>query len=129
MAERTLESIIELAIEKLTNVSIDLGKMLAVHEQRLNQQEKQMENLEETVEKRREEAEVKLKDVYETIRTEDKNILIEISNLRNEAASQHEKLTERMIEMEKTIWMYMGGLTALFLFLTYGQNLLKVFLK
>jgi len=129
MAERTLESIIELAIEKLTNVSIDLGKMLAVHEQRLNQQEKQMENLEETVEKRREEAEVKLKDVYETIRTEDKNILIEISNLRNEAAFQHEKLTERMIEMEKTIWMYMGGLTALFLFLTYGQNLLKVFLK
>ena len=43
------------AIEKLTEVSSDLNKVIAVHEQRLNQQEKQMGNLETVVERRREE--------------------------------------------------------------------------
>ena len=52
------------AIEKLTEVSSDLNKVIAVHEQRLNQQEKQMGNLETVVERRREESEIKLKDVF-----------------------------------------------------------------
>ena len=64
---------IEDAISRLTTISADLQKMLAVNEQRLIQQEKQVTSLEEVIEKRREESELKLKDVYDTIRVEDKN--------------------------------------------------------
>ena len=126
MVERNIQDRIEDAIERLTSISSDLSKMIAVHEQRLTQHEKQVTTLEEVVEKRREEAEIKLRDVYDTIRNEDKSILEEINKLRSEAASQHEKLTERMIVMEKTIWAYMGGFSVIVFLITYGPSLFKL---
>jgi hypothetical protein len=69
---------IESAIEKLTSISIDLKTMLAVHEQRISVQEQTTDNLQDTVEKRREELDIKLKDVYDTMREQDNNILQEI---------------------------------------------------
>ena len=118
---------IEDAITRLTNIQSDLSKMLAVHEQRLNHQEKQVGNLEEVMEKRREESDLKLKDVYDTIRKEDRNILDEISKLREEAAEQHKILSERMSEMEKRLWLYVGGISVIVFVLAYGPNILKVF--
>lgn len=114
------------AIEKLTEVSSDLNKVIAVHEQRLNQQEKQMGNLETVVEKRREESEIKLKDVYETIRSEDRSILEELNNMRLESNTQHEKLQDRITLMEQKIWMYAGALSVLFFLISYGPSLLKL---
>ena len=43
---------IEDVIEKLTNISNDLNKMIAVHEQRLTQQERIMDGFEEVLEKK-----------------------------------------------------------------------------
>jgi chromosome segregation ATPase len=120
---------VELAIERLTEISSDLNKMLAVHEQRINQHEKQMDNFGETLEKRREDSDLKLKEVYETIRSEDKNIIEEINKLRNESLSQHEKLTERIQELEQKIWMYVGGFAVVVFLVTYGQAILKFFAK
>ena len=114
------------AIEKLTEVSSDLNKVIAVHEQRLNQQEKQMGNLETVVERRREESEIKLKDVYETIRNEDRNILQELNNMREEANTQHKKLQERITLMEQKIWMYSGAISVLFFLISYGPSMLKL---
>lgn len=115
---------IEDAIEKLTNISSDLNKMIAVHEQRLNHQEKIMTYIEDTIERRREESEVKLKDVYDTIRSEDKHILDELNRMRLEAAERHEKmrqeaeerhnkLHDKIAKVEKIVWMYIGGITLL----------------
>ena len=120
---------LEDAIEKLTDISSDLNKVIAVHDQRLNQQEKQMSNLEDVVEKRREEAEFKLKDVYDTIRAEDKNIVQEIHRMREETHTQYEKLQARITIMEQKLWMYMGGFAVVTFFLSYGPNLLKLFGK
>ena len=114
------------AIEKLTEVSSDLNKVIAVHEQRLNQQEKQMGNLETVVEKRREESEIKLKDVYDTIRSEDRSILEELNNMREEANFQHEKLQDRITLMEQKIWMYAGGISVMFILISYGPSFLKL---
>ena len=86
---------IELAITKLTEISTNLDKMLSVHEQRLNQQEKQMSNIEVVLEKRREDTEVKLTDVYDTIRSEDKNILLEVKKSREESNIKFDNLNER----------------------------------
>lgn len=100
---------IEAAIEKLTTVSIELKSMLAVHDQRLNQQEKITGNIELTVEKRREELDVKLKDVYDTMREQDNHILIEIAALRKESTEQHNILSGKINQLERYIWTAIGG--------------------
>jgi hypothetical protein len=121
---RTLK--IEEAIDKLTDISSDLNKMIAVHEQRLNSQEKLMENIEEMVEKRREEGDVKLQNVYDTIRSEDKNILEEINRLRVEATTQHAILTEKINKMEKMTWMYMGAFSVISFLIAYGEPIIRI---
>ena len=54
----------EAVIERLSIIQTDLNKMLAVHEEKLNVAERSVNHLEEVVEKRREESDIKLKDVY-----------------------------------------------------------------
>ena len=66
------------AIQRLAVVSSDLSKMLAVQEHRLTQQEKSTDHIAFLIEKRREDLETKLKEVYETMREEDGAILDEI---------------------------------------------------
>lgn len=117
---------IEDAISRLTTISADLQKMLAVNEQRLIQQEKQVTSLEEVIEKRREESELKLKAVYDTIRVEDKNILEELNRMRTEANLQHEKLSLKITEMQKVIWIYMGGFALIAFLISYGAPIIKI---
>jgi ferritin-like metal-binding protein YciE len=116
---------LDAVVEKLTDIQSDLNKMIAVHEQRLNQTEKQMNTLEDVVEKRREESDVKLKDVYDTMRTEDKKILDELKNMREEATKQHTALSERFNKMEKILWTYMGGFSVVVFIITYAPHLFK----
>ena len=100
---------IEAAIEKLTVVSADLKAMLAVHEQRITKQEKESDELHYVVEKRREELDIKLKDVYDTMRQQDNSILEEITKLRKESSEQHINLSNKINQLEKFIWMAIGG--------------------
>ena len=62
---------IEAAIERLTSISSDLKAIIAVHEQRISNQEKIYDELHDTVEKRRTEVDIKLKDVFTTMREQD----------------------------------------------------------
>jgi hypothetical protein len=117
---------LELLIEKLTNVQIDLSKMLAVHEQRINISEKNVNYLEEVVEKRREESDIKLKDVYETMRSEDGKILSELNSIRKESTEQHNILAAKINEIEKRLWMYIGGVSVIVFVLTHTETLFKI---
>ena len=92
---------IEATIEKLTAISSDLKSMLAVHDQRISQQEKTTDELHDTVEKRREELDTKLKDVYDTMRNQDNVVLDHIESLRKESAEQHKILSEKINKLEK----------------------------
>jgi hypothetical protein len=100
---------LETAIEKLTSVSADLKAMLAVHEQRITQQEKETSSLDLKFEKRRELMDGKLNDVYNTMRDQDNGILAEISKLRAESSEQHNSLSSKINQLEKFIWMAIGG--------------------
>ena len=100
---------IEAAIEKLTVVSADLKAMIAVHEQRIIQQEKETSSLDLKFEKRRELMDDKLNDVYNTMRDQDNGILAEISKLRAESSEQHNILSSKINQLEKFIWMAIGG--------------------
>lgn len=118
---------IETAIEKLTTISAELKSMLAVHEQRIDRQEKTTESIQVVVEKRREELDVKLKDVYDTMREQDNNILQEISKMRAESQEAHTKLTAKIAQLEKFIWMAVGGGMALTWIFTNIAHLTGIF--
>lgn len=113
---------IEDAIAKLTEISSDLNKMIAVHELRITQQEKMTDSLEIILEKRRDEFEARIKEVYETIEKEDKNILSEIHN-------SYEKLSKKITDMERMMWLYLGGMAVAAFAIANWGDLLKLFLS
>jgi hypothetical protein len=117
---------IEAAIEKLTNVSVELKQMLAVHEQRITQQEKNSNDLHDIVEKRRDELDIKLKDVYNTMRDQDKSIVEEIAKLRKESTDQHNILHSKINQLERYIYLAIGGGIVITWILTNAANYLKI---
>lgn len=123
------QSRIEDAIDKLTEISADLNKMLAVQEQRLSQQERSMGNIEDMVEKRREEYDKKLQNVYDVMRVEDTKILDELEEMRKEQKDQHKALSDKMTSVEKIIWTYLGGFSVIIFLISYGPKLLEFFAK
>ena len=122
----TRQSKIEDAITKLTEISSDLNKMIAVHELRLTHQEKSMDTLEDMLERRREEADDKLKTVYETMRSEDRLVIAEIAKLREEGEDQFEQLSKKIQGMEKMMYIYMGAFSVVAFILAYGPQIVKV---
>lgn len=118
---------IEAAIEKLTSISSDLKAMIAVHESRLSAQEKTSDELHNIVETRRIELDDKLKDVYNTMRQQDNSVLEEIAKLRKESSEQHNTLSSKIAQLEKYIWMAIGGGMVITWILTNLTNYLKLF--
>lgn len=118
---------LEDAIERLTEISADLNKMLAVQEQKLSQQEKSVHLLAEIMEKRREEYDKKIQNVYDVMSREDNKVLGELEEMRKEQKEQHKNLSEKMTALEKIIWTYLGGFSVIVFLITYGPTLLKLF--
>jgi len=102
------------AIQRLAQVANDLSKILAVHEQRIIQQEKTADNITDLVEKRREELEEKIKTIYETIKKEDTLIF-----------SETKKLGEKISSIEKMIWIATGAGSVVGYLISVGINYLK----
>lgn len=116
------------AIDRLTEISSDINKMLAVHEERLNSHEKKQDNLEDSIEKRRSEISLVTNDLYGAIEKNTENIFKEIKDLSDESKKQHDKLKERMISFEKYIWMAIGASIAvswLFSFISNYHTMVK----
>jgi DNA repair exonuclease SbcCD ATPase subunit len=118
---------IEDAIERLTDISSDLNKMLAVQDQRLIQQEKNMVDISKTIENRRREWDDKIDAVYNTMREEDKQIIFKIEELRKDQKKQHEELCKKVNDMQRIIWTYMGGFTVLVFLITNGRHVASFF--
>jgi SMC interacting uncharacterized protein involved in chromosome segregation len=116
---------IESAIERLTDISSDLKSMIAVQEQRITQHEKQAEVIEVKLEKRREELDQKLKDVYDTIRSQDISILAELKTVREEQSKHYTCLNEKINIIQKYVWMAVGGGTVL----GYGFSFVATYFK
>ena len=118
---------IEIALEKLTEISGELKAMIAVHEQRINQQEKETDEIHNTLEKRRDEVDIKLKDVYNTMRDQDNNIIECLNQLRKESTEQHRSLNEKIGKLEKFIWVAIGGGMVLVWLLSNISTYFKIF--
>jgi uncharacterized coiled-coil protein SlyX len=86
------------AIEKLSEVNINVGKMLAVHEQKIAKQE-----------------------------TADEILFAKIDKLRDKMDSDHNKVLSRIQEIEKRIWVGVGVIATLS-FLINHSSLVEKFL-
>jgi len=117
------------AIERLTDISGDLNKLLAVADQRLGQQEKIVHEIYLSIEKRREDLDAKLKDVYNTIKIEDKNVIVEINNLNDRFTELYNKLSVKIEKIEKILWTYIGGFTVLTFIFSHFDTVVPVISK
>ena len=79
------------------------------------------------VEKRREEYDKKLENVYDVMRAEDNKVIKELEMMRSEQKKQHDEISKKLTAMEKIIWVYMGGFTVLVFLITNGSVFLKMF--
>ena len=78
---------LDIAIEKLTDVSNSINRMLAVHEEKIARQEDAILDAEELIETRRVELTVKIDELHSRITTNTKEIM-------NAATLQHKEHTD-----------------------------------
>ena len=83
----------DIAIDRLTEVSTSVDKMLAVHENRLENQEQQREIL------------------HQRISDLKRDITDEFRMLRDENRKQHAEVNERLSKLEKWRWLVVGMAT------------------
>lgn len=115
---------LDVTIEKLTEVSTTVSQLLAVQVSRLEVQEKVQEKLQDLVEKRRQEIDATVKEIYnhitdvekdlhEDIKGIEEKIIKKIEQMQIASTDQHEKinkdLSERMGKLEKWMWTVVGG--------------------
>jgi DNA anti-recombination protein RmuC len=116
---------IEEAIARLSNIASDLSKMLAVQDQRIQQQEKFSDSIGSLLEKRRDEVDKKFENVYKAIKDGDDTILDEMKKTAEVGQKQMTALDAKISKLEKWSWMVIGGAVAL----GYGISLIFNVLK
>ena len=101
------------AITKITDVSNSIHRMLAVHEEKLNQQEEAVYAAEELIEQRRTEFQNELKELHSRITTNTKEIMAVATQQHqehSEAIQQvKEELNKRVGILEKWRHVLIGG--------------------
>lgn len=115
---------LDITIDKLAEVSTSLSQLLAVHETKISAQDVVVRNVSDLVEKRREEMEENIrllharissgeKELEEKLDDRTESILEELKEMRAESARQHEALNNRIITLEKWMWVVVGALAVL----------------
>ena len=97
-----LNSRIDSAIEKLTDVSTDIKQMLAVHEEKISRQEQIDEIIFDKLKERAGEIDNIHRELTKEIQHVEKRLLVEIKQVRLD-------LTSRVGMLEKYRWLIMGG--------------------
>ena len=111
--QKKIHDRLDVAIEKLTDVSNSIHRMLAVHEEKLTKQEEAIIDAEQKIEVRRAELSKQIDDLHSRITTNTKELMIL-------EASQHEKhskeikrlsdnINNRVGVLEKWRWLIIGG--------------------
>jgi len=104
---------LDIAIEKLTDVSNSINRMLAVHEEKIARQEEAIFDAEGLIETRRIELTTKIDDLHSRITTNTKEIMTAATQQHKEHTDDIQKLrndlTTRVGVLEKWRWLIIGG--------------------
>ena len=110
---KSIHGRLDVAIDKLTDVSNSIHRMLAVHEEKLARQEESSVELEQQIEKRRSEVLTKIDDLHARITTNTKEIMINAAAQHAEQNKEIQKIREdlsgRIGVMEKWRHVLIGG--------------------
>jgi DNA anti-recombination protein RmuC len=141
------------ALDKITEVSMNVSKLLAVHEQRIETQEITSKEFPLLLENRRQEFNQHVSDLYNRITTNEqelrrdmtngqKEILSEIKNLRTEVMNHAESMktdleekidtkidlvSDRVSKLEKLAWIVIGAASIVGFLIAQGVGLLQAF--
>jgi len=102
---------LDTAIEKLTDVSTSIKSMLAVHEVKIERQEKTDEIIFEKIKDRADEIDSVYRELQREINQVERRLLIEIKALRNDIGS-------RVGMLEKLKWILFGAAIVLVIIIT-----------
>ena len=110
---KSIHGRLDVAIEKLTDVSNGINRMLAVHEEKLARQEEASYELEKQIESRRSELLEKIDNLHSRITTNTKEIMVSARE-QHEAQNKEiqkirEELSARMGILEKWRHVLIGG--------------------
>ena len=94
---------LDIAIEKLTDVSNSINRMLAVHEEKIARQEDAIIDAEELIETRRIELTVKIDELHSRITTNTKEIM-------SAATAQHKEHTKEIQKLRNDLTARVGVL-------------------
>ncbi len=104
---------LDVAIEKLTDVSNSIHRMLAVHEERIARQEEAIISTEDHIEKRRDDLEKKIDELHSRITTNTKEIMgaaaIQHLEQNKEIQKIRDELSSRVGVLERWRWIIIGG--------------------
>ena len=98
----TLNSRLDSAIEKLTEVSTQIKSMLAVHEEKISRQEQIDDIIFDKLKERQSEIDIVHKELTEEIRQTEKRLLLEIKSIKLDIGA-------RVGMLEKYRWIILGG--------------------
>lgn len=128
---------LDVTIEKLTEVSTTVSRLLAVQENRLENQEKITDKLQTSFEVHKSENAQAVKEIYEKISHVEEDLLKDldsnqdkvikkIDELKAEGTKQHGEMGDRISRLEKWMWILVGGGTVL-AFVLQNINLANLF--
>ena len=106
---------LDTAIEKLADVSSSIKSMLAVHEEKIERQEKTDEVIFEKIKDRADEIDSVYRELQREINQVERRLLIEIKALRNDIGS-------RVGMLEKARWILLGAAIVVIIMISKDFN-------
>ena len=111
--QRKIHEKLDVAIEKLTDVSNSIHRMLAVHEEKITRQEEAIFEAEQKIEVRRSELLIKIDELHSRVTTNTKEIMTAASAQHQQQNKEIQKMRDELISrvgvLEKWRHVLIGG--------------------
>ena len=133
-----LFSKLETALDKITDVSNNIGQILAVHEQRLKDGEVHFDELRKDMDNAEDKFDNEVKDLHSRLTTNTREIEQKMSNevdkvleaikdLKSHMVDKHDKLETRLAALERWRWILLGAVAVGAMLLGNGVTFQSLF--
>jgi hypothetical protein len=109
MIENIIIEKLDASITKLTEVSANLSQMIAVHDSRLDNQDKMTDGLVEKIKTDFNIVHTRIDKAKNEVRVSYDKVFTELEKIYNENKEQHQKATTRLNHVEKWMFLVSGG--------------------
>ena len=111
--QKRIHDRLDIAIEKLTDVSNSIHRMLAVHEEKITRQEEAIFDAEQKIEVRRTELSKQIDELHSRITTNTKEIMTAAANQHSQQNKEIQKIRDELVSrvgvLEKWRHVLIGG--------------------